>query len=239
MEVTHNPQPSLKVLLVEDNHDIAANICENLERAGHVVDFSPTAELALPLVSGNSFDLIVIDIMLPGMDGITLCQQIRHTNLSRAPILMLTARDEVDDKLAAFDAGADDYLTKPFSTREFLARAIVLSRRKVLTESASLVVGEITLNTQTQITTRQGQEISLGRIGYRILLELMKSSPGVLLRDDLEHVLWGEDRPDSDALRTHVSVLRKAIDKPFTKPMIHTVHGAGWRLIESDAGHQL
>lgn len=224
----------LRVLLVEDNVDISMNICENFEQAGHIIDYAQSAEAALALLPHAMFDLVIIDIMLPGLDGITLCKKTRESSLSHAPILMLTARDSIEDKLAAFDAGADDYLTKPFSTRELLARAVVLSRRKHLNEHATLVVGELKLNIKTQIVSRAGHDISLGKIGFRITQELMQVSPDVLLRDDLEHALWGEDRPDSDALRTHISVLRKLLDKPFDKPMIQTVHGAGWKIVEPE-----
>ena len=175
--------------------------------------------------------------MLPGMDGTSLCQHVRTNNLCLAPILVLTARDGVEDKLAAFDAGADDYLTKPFSTRELLARAAVLSRRRVLHDSARLIVGDIVLNASTQSVTREGQELRLGKIGFKIVHELLKASPGVVLRDDLEHVLWGDDRPDTDALRTHMSVLRKVLDKPFQKAMIQTVHGAGWKITNTPDKH--
>ena len=232
MRDTKHSMTVLRVLLVEDNLDISTNVCESFETAGHVIDYAHSAESALALLPNAIFDLLIIDIMLPGIDGLTLCQKIRQSNMSTAPILMLTARDAIDDKLAAFDAGADDYLTKPFSTRELLARALVLSRRKLFSEHATLVVGDLILNSNTQIVSREGREIAVGRIGFKITQELMKASPGVVLRDDLEHALWGSDPPDSDALRTHMSVLRKVLDKPFEQTMIHTVHGAGWKIIE-------
>lgn len=224
----------MRVLLVEDNHDISANVRESFEQSGHIFDCAYTAESALVFLSDTAFDLLIIDIMLPGKDGINLCRQIRESRLSTAPILMLTARDAIDDKLAAFDSGADDYLIKPFSTRELLARAVVLSRRKLLHEDATIVVGALTLNIKTQTVSREGQTIDVGKTGFRITRELMSASPAVVLRDDLEHALWGEDRPDSDALRTHISVLRKVLDKPFELPMIKTVHGAGWKIIDPE-----
>lgn len=236
MQNTSKQSTSLRVLLVEDNADIAMNICESFEHAGHIVDYANSAEMAMALLPSATLDLLIIDIMLPGMDGIELCSHIRANKLSSLPILVLTARNIVEDKLAAFDAGADDYLTKPFSTRELLARSAVLSRRKLLHDNATLVVGPISLDINTRTITRQGKIIEVGKIGYQITYELLKASPGIVLRDDLEHALWGDERPDSDALRTHMSVLRKNLDKPFNTQMIQTVHGAGWKLILPESG---
>lgn len=231
-----NSSKSLRVLLVEDNREIALNICDSFEQAGHCVDYSETAEQAVSIIERCNFDLIIVDIMLPGIDGIELCRLIRSRQLSMVPVLMLTAREFIDDKIAAFDAGADDYLTKPFSTRELLARALVLSRRRQFSENAKLAVGDIILDANSNVLTREGKTIPLGRLGFRIAHELLKASPGVVLRDDLEHALWGDDRPDSDSLRTHISILRKALDKPFSEPSIITVHGAGWKIVDTAAG---
>lgn len=147
-----------------------------------------------------------------------------------APVIMLTARDQVEDKLQAFESGADDYLVKPFSSRELLARVAVLSRRYRTQETSTLSVGQLSLNLESREVMRSGQSIVLTKTGFNILTELMRVSPNVVLRDDLEHVLWGDDRPESDSLRTHISMLRTALDKPFDSSLLHTVHGAGWKI---------
>jgi len=220
----------LRVLLVEDNRDIAASVCRSLERAGHVVDYAESSEQALEILGGSSVDLLVIDVMLPKMDGIALTRAIRTRKLTGNPILMLTARDAVEDKLAAFDAGADDYLTKPFEMPELIARCDVLTRRGRLNEGANFDVGDLSINPDTFEVMRAGDTLKLTPIGFQILLTLARAAPAVVLRDDLEHAIWGLDRPDSDAIRTHMSVLRAAVDRPYGTALIETVHGAGWRL---------
>jgi len=167
------------------------------------------------------------------MNGISLTREIRARKITGNPILMLTARDAVEDKLAAFDAGADDYLTKPFEMPELIARCDVLTRRGRLNEGSSVTVGELRIDPETFEVVRAGDRIKVTPIGFQILLTLSRAFPAVVLRDDLEHAIWGLDRPDSDAIRTHMSVLRAVVDKPYDNAMIETVHGAGWRLADT------
>jgi DNA-binding response OmpR family regulator len=218
-----------KVLLVEDHRDLAETVGDYLESKGYVVDFASDGLQALHLGVTESFDAIILDVMLPGLDGIQVCQRLRGDAQITTPILMLTARDQLDDKLTGFDAGADDYLVKPFDMPELVARIDALIRRERGVES-SYVVGELKMNVDTMEVTRAGQPIKLSRTLFDILRILMRESPKVVPRQDIERELWGDDPPDSDALRSHLYNLRQAVDKPFDTPLIETLASRGYRI---------
>jgi len=221
----------MRVLLIEDHLDIAANIVDHLSLRGHTVEVAPNGLGGLHLAVTESFDVIVLDVMLPGMDGLTVCRRLRESTSgsASAPVLMLTANDTLEDTLAGFDAGTDDYLTKPFSLRELEARLLALHKRRRV-EPSRLQVGDLVLDLGTLQVERAGHTIALNRMGLALLTELMKASPNVVTRDVLLRELWGDQPPGSDVLRSHVYALRRAIDKPFPTPLLHTVHGSGWRL---------
>lgn len=222
------------VLLVEDNHDIAAMLCEHLEQEGHEVDYAADGVTGLHLAVTGQFDAIILDLMLPGMDGLDLCRKYRQEAGGDTPILMLTARDTLEDKVAGLDAGADDYLVKPFELPELDARLRALLRRAGGEVAAtSLKVGDLEFDTGTLQVKRAGQAITLTPIGMKLLMALMKASPRVLDRRTLEREAWGDIVPDSDALRSHLYNLRKAIDKPFDRPLLQNVTGMGYRLAVS------
>jgi DNA-binding response OmpR family regulator len=221
----------LVILLVEDNRDIAEMVAEFLERKGYVVDHAGDGVTGLHLAVTNPYDVIVLDLMLPGLDGLALCRKLREQAKRDTPLLMLTARDTVDDKIVGLEAGADDYLVKPFEIRELEARIRTLLRRQrgaVVAET--LRVGDLTLDTSTLEVTRAGQAIKLMPIGLKLLTTLMRASPRIVSRQQLEREVWGDVLPDSDTLRSHLYALRKAIDRPFDRPVLHTVAGAGYRL---------
>jgi DNA-binding response OmpR family regulator len=224
------------ILLIEDNHDIAAMVGEHLEQSGHEVDYAADGITGLHLAVTEDADLIVLDLMLPGMDGLEVCRKLREEAAKSTPILMLTARDTIEDKVAGLDAGADDYLVKPFEMAELDARLRALLRRASGSVAAEVLrVGDLKLDTGTLEATRSGQQLTLTPIGLRLLTALLKASPRVLSRRDLERAVWGDIAPDSDALRSHLYNLRKAIDKPFDRPLLHTVPGLGYRLADRDA----
>ncbi len=226
----------LTVLLVEDNGDIAENICLYLENAGHTVDYAATGTQALVLAEAQRYDVLIVDVMLPGMDGLTLCKRLREDRNLETPVLMLTARDELGDKLQGFDAGADDYMTKPFELDELRARLMALTRRASGRTRQTLAVGDLELDARAMRASRAGERLDLSPTGFRLLHEMMLAYPNVVFRDDLERAIWGDDRPDSDALRSHVFALRKALDRPFEHKMLETVHGIGFRLRVPDGG---
>jgi len=225
----------MRVLIIEDNPDIAANLGDFLEDHGHTVDFAGDGVTGLHLAVVNDFDVIVLDLALPGMDGLELCRRLRADADKDTPVLMLTARDRLQDKLAGFEMGADDYLVKPFELQEVEARLKVLASRGRRRVRRELKVGDLTFHLATLAVNRAGNDIYLNPIGLKLLQILMESSPNVVSRNDLEMEVWGEEMPDSDSLRVHIHSLRSSIDKPFGSSMIQTRHGIGYRLVESDA----
>lgn len=225
---------NLRILVVEDNYDIAENISDYLEAEGNILDFAMDGIGGLHLALTKDFDAIVLDVMLPGMDGLTFCRKLRKEGGKQIPILMLTARDTLEDKLAGFDAGTDDYLVKPFALEELAARLYALVRRTKSTEYTRIRIADLELDTGSMKVFRAGQPIELNRACMKILTILMKAHPNLVERKELEHELWGDMPPGSDALRSHIYALRLAIDKPFKTPLLQTVHGVGYRLVETD-----
>jgi DNA-binding response OmpR family regulator len=224
------------VLLIEDNRNISEMVGEYLERRGYSLDYAADGLTGLHLAVTNSYDVIILDLMLPGLDGLELCRKLRQEGKRATPVLMLTARDTLDDKLKGLDAGADDYLVKPFAIQELEARIRALMRRDRRQVSAEVLkVGDLVLDTATLRVTRGGRELSLSPIGLKLLAILMRESPRVVSRRDIEREIWGDQLPDSDTLRSHLYNLRKVIDKPFDKPLLHTIHSAGYRIADLDA----
>ena len=226
---------SATILVIEDNHDIAQMVCNFLETAGYEVDYAGDGVSGLHLAVTGSFDAIILDLMLPGLDGLEVCRKLRQEAGKDTPVLMLTARDTLDDKIAGLDAGADDYLVKPFDVRELDARLRAMIRRssgRIVNEV--LEIGDLRVDTGTMEVERAGKKLSLTPIAFTILLTLLKASPRVVSRRDLERAVWADVAPDSDALRSHLYTLRKAVDKPFDSPLVHTVAGRGYRLAEVD-----
>ncbi len=223
------------VLLIEDNRGISEMVGEFLERRGYSVDYAADGVTGLHLAVSNSYDVVVLDLMLPGMDGLDVCRKLRQDAKKSTPVLMLTARDTLEDKVTGLDAGADDYLVKPFEVKELEARVRALIRRDRRQVSQELLrVGDLTLDTATLRLTRAGKDLQVSPIGLRLLTILMRESPRVVSRRDIEREVWGDMLPDSDTLRSHLYNLRKVIDKPFHKTLLHTIHSAGYRLADLD-----
>ncbi len=230
----------MRVLIIEDNRDLASNMFDFLEARGHVVDAAGDGITGMHLALVNQYDAIVLDLMLPGMDGITLCRKLREEGGKDTPILMITARDSLDDKIAGLEAGADDYLVKPAELREIELRLRVLLRRSgdQTVAQKKLVVEDLNLDTLTCTVRRGDKTIELPPIPYKILRVLMSRSPNVVNRNDIEHAVWGEGRPDSDSLRAHVHLLRDLIDKPFERKLLRTLRGFGYQIVSPDAPDQ-
>lgn len=226
-----DPAP-IRALIVEDNRDICGNIAAYLEKLGYLLDFAHDGVTAMNLALTNPFDVIVLDLMIPRMDGLTFCQRLRADAEIETPVLMLTARDTLDDRLKGFDAGADDYLVKPFALQELHARIRALYKRSHRNADNVLTVGDLTLNQSTLQVHRAGRRIEINPAGMKLLQRLMQESPSVVDREELETLLWADERPDGDALRSHMYKLRQAIDRPFDNPLIHTVHRIGYRIAE-------
>lgn len=222
----------MRILIIEDNRDLAASMYDFLEAKDHIVDAARDGITGMHLALVNEYDAIVLDQTLPGMDGLTLCRKLRTEAGKNTPILMVTARDSLDDKIAGLEAGADDYMVKPAELREVELRLRVLYRRlgDQTMSQKKLAVDELTLDTLTCTVRRGEQVIELPPIPYKILKTLMSRSPQVVKRDDLEHAVWGESRPDSDSLRAHMHMLRDYIDKPFERKLLHTLRGFGYQI---------
>ncbi len=221
------------ILLIEDQRDTAALVGEHLVRRGYTVDYATDGADGLRLAGSGNYDVIVLDLMLPDMDGVDVCRALRRRSGRATPVLMLTARDDMEDKVAGLEAGADDYLTKPFDIRELDARLRALIRRDRRSVSGHVYqVGDMVLDTGTMQLTRAGRPLAVSPIGMRLLAILMRESPRVVSRNDIEREIWGDHLPDSDTLRSHLYNLRKAIDKPFDRPLLHTIHSSGYRLAE-------
>ncbi len=224
-----------KILVIEDNPDIVANIYAFFEPKGFELDNAHNGISGLTLASNNRYDVILLDVMLPGMDGTKLCKKLREELHDKTPVLMLTARDTISDKVAGFDSGADDYLVKPFSLVELESRIKALIRRHQDSHfEHSITVGILSLNTEVHTIVRESKPIKLTPTGFKILQILMSAAPRVVSKNELEEKVWGEDIPSSDALRTHVHSVRAQVDKPFDKTMIVTVPGIGYQIIDPD-----
>ena len=220
----------MRILVIEDNRDILANVLDYLQLKGYSVDCAQDGVSGLHLACTGHYDLVVLDIMLPGMDGFAVCQRLREDARSEVPILMLTARDALEDRLKGLRAGADDYLLKPFALAELVARIEAILRRSQGGRKRQLIVADLVYDLDTLEITRAGVTLKLNPLAMKLLAILMQKSPNVVRREVLEEALWGEDCPDSDSLRSHIHQLRQVLDKPFTTPLLHTLHGIGYRL---------
>jgi len=220
----------MQLLLIEDNLDLSANIGEFLESRGHVIDYARDGLRGLELAASERYDAVILDLGLPGLDGIALCKCLRERARKDVPLLMLTARDTEADKLQGFEVGADDNLTTPFSLPVLLARLTAVIRRSVGAKEI-LRVDDLTFDLRTLSIRRGERTITLAQTGMRILEQLMRASPGVVTRMQIERSVWGDDRPDSDAaLRVHIFAIRSEIDGPGERKLLQTVHGTGYRL---------
>ena len=222
---------TIKILVVDDNSDILANVAEYLEMKGWIVECSLTSADAWERVHRSDIDLMILDVGLPGMDGMTLCRRLRSEGKT-LPILMLTARDAIDDRVDGLMAGADDYLVKPFALRELAARVETLLRRTLGATNSTLTVGPLTMNLRTLKVTRNQIPIKLNPTCLKILRSLMSRSPAIVSRAQLELEIWPNDQPMSDSLRSNLYLLRQAIDKPFENEgaLLHTHQGFGWSI---------
>lgn len=225
----------MKILLVEDDYDVARNVCEYLEAASHQVEVAPDGLIGLDCATRERYDCIILDISLPRLTGIQLCERIRSLGFGRVPILMLTAMGALSYKEEAFNAGADDYLVKPFALKELELRLAALMRR--LTESKAgkhLKVGDLVYDIMTQDIRRGDQVINLAATSRTILELLMRNSHRVVSKQEIEQAVWSDEPQSGDLVRIHIHTLREAIDKPFQRPLLHTVRGTGYRLSADD-----
>ncbi|GFM85733.1 chemotaxis protein CheY [Pseudomonas cichorii] len=226
---------SLQVLIIEDNRLLAANMFDYLEACGHIPDAAPDGHSGLSLAIQNRYDAIILDWMLPRMDGMSVLRKLREEHGCVTPIIMLTAKDQLEGKLLSFEQGADDYLVKPVALPELEIRLRVMVSRAKASAAAGrqLRIRDLTYNLDSQEVTRGSRTLTLSGTLRNVLELLMRESPRTVRRDRLEGLIWGESVPDGDLLRSHMHLLRRAIDQNGEHKLLHTVTGTGYRLGES------
>lgn len=229
-QVKIKQSPPLRILIVEDDAMLAASIEEWFTLDGHSCDYAANGQEALSRLSTTQFDVVILDINLPLVDGLEVTQLIRKQGNS-TPILMLTARDAINDRVAGLEAGADDYVVKPFSLEEVSARVHVLSIRRTGAVHR-LWVGPLELLIDERRVRCEGREIQLSPIGWRLLETLARSSPAAVNRESLIFAAWGENPPPSNNLKVQIFKIRKAIDQNSSDSLIQSVPGLGYRLCD-------
>lgn len=221
----------MRILVVEDEKPLANAIKEGLTENNFVVDVAYDGDSALSKIEiEESYDLVILDIMLPKLDGITLLKKIRELKYTM-PVLMLTAKSEIETKVKTFGVGADDYLTKPFDFRELLARVHALLRRTKDIKTSIIKIEDLEIDTEKMVVTRGGKPIDLTKKEYQILLYLCMNRGRIVEKKELENHLWDENStPWSDTLRTHIKNIRRKVDSGFEKKLIKTIPGVGYEI---------
>ncbi len=220
----------LSILLIEDNQTIAAQLTEFFEGHGWIVDYASHGNQGVELALNQNFDVIILDLNLPDIDGLEVCKQIKQQAKVNPPILMLTARDAFESKAEGYEIGADDYVTKPFDFRELALRCQALARRHNLHKSQRIEIADLVIEKNECTVKRAEQLLKLTNIGFKILLTLAEAFPQAVSRSNLIFKVWGDVPPDTDALRTHIYSLRNELDKPFKSKMLTTITNVGYKL---------
>jgi len=222
--------PAPRILVIEDNPVLRANLDAMFLEHGIHADFAADGLSGLQAALSAPPDVLVLDLGLPGLDGLRVCERLRAQADRHVPVLMLTARDALDDKLLGFRSGADDYLVKPFAAAELLARCLALSQRHRAGTTHVLRIGSLSIDRRSGLARRAGRTLDLQQTAQRLLLALAEAWPRTLTRSELVERVWGASPPESGPLRTHLYLLRRALDGPADTPMLKTVHGVGFRL---------
>lgn len=221
----------MHILIIEDDPDLAAVVGAYLQGRGHIMDYAQDGMRGLQLAQTKPPDALILDLMLPGLDGLSLCKRLREGSGAQLPVLMLTARDTLEDKLKGFRAGADDYLVKPFSMQELEARLLALYQRHKLSKRGQVLrVADLEYNLDTEEIHRGKRLIRLKPAARKLLACLMRAPHRVVTRQELEQVLWADEPPDHDALRVHIHAIRSAVDGRGEAALVQTVRGSGYRL---------
>lgn len=230
-----NNEP-LSILIIEDNAQLAANLYDYLAACGHNLDAAPDGLSGLHLASIKDYDAILLDWNLPRLDGLTVLRRLRKDAKKKVPIIMLTARDQLADKIDGFEGGLDDYLVKPVALPEIEVRlrSLVNRLKQPAAPDDVLTVGDLYFDIRKVQVRRGERSVPIARIGRRLLELLMRESPNVVSRARLERAAWGDIVPDNDLLRSHMHVLRRAIESGSEKPLLHTVPGSGYRICENE-----
>lgn len=219
------------LLVIEDSEDILANIYDYLEPMGYGLDCARNGLTGLEMAITGGFDCVILDILLPGLDGLSLCRKLREEYHNTVPVIMLTALGQEEDRVLGLDAGADDYLVKPFSLRELEARIRALLRRgHAINTSGEYAFADISINPAKHCAFRQNRALRLSPSAFLILAELVRKAPEVVTRQRLEELLWAGEERGPGALRNHIHELRQILDKPFSFPILQTIPHIGYCL---------
>ncbi|MGB9988215.1 response regulator transcription factor [Pseudoduganella rhizocola] len=226
---------ALNVLIIEDNAALAANIYDYLEACGHHPDAAPDGESGLSLLAINQYDVVVLDWMMPRMDGMAMLARLRALK-STIPVIVVTAKDQLENKLQGFETGADDYIVKPVALPELEIRLRVLAQRARGAQASApvLQVDDLRFDLGTLEVTRAGKRLAMTPVRRQLLELLMRKSPALVRREELETLIWQDDVPDNDVLRSHMHMLRKSVDGNSARKLIKTIAGSGYRLCASD-----
>jgi DNA-binding response OmpR family regulator len=229
----------MRLLLVEDDTRIARFVAKGLREKSYAVDVAGSGEEALYQAAINTYDLLILDVMIPAPDGFAVCRELRKSG-QRMPILMLTARDAVEDRISGLDHGADDYLTKPFEFRELLARLRALLRRTGRLQPAKLAVADLVIDTVGQNVSRGGRMISMTAKEYALVEFLARNAGRVVGRAEIAEHVWDEEfDPFSNLIEVYVNRVRRKIDADSAHPLLHTRRGAGYLLSAGDEAGEL
>lgn len=218
----------VKALLVEDDLDLATALIDYMSLEDIDCDYAADGQVGFNLIMSNSYDVIILDLNLPKIEGLAVCERIRNDGVE-VPVLMLTARDTLDDKLTGFSKGADDYLVKPFAMEELLARIKVLAKRRS-GQVSKLTVADLELDLSQHQASRAGVILKLSPIAIKILEVLMREYPSGVSREKIIQSVWGDEQPDSNSLKVHIFNLRKQVDQKGMTPLIHTIAGFGFAI---------
>lgn len=224
----------LRVLLVEDNQAIANQVIAFLEGHDWDVDYAAEGKLGVRLALEHTFDVIILDLNLPDIDGLRVCEEVKSQASVNVPILMLTARDAFEDKVKGFGKGADDYLTKPFDLRELVLRCEAMSRRSELHQNTVVSHGPLSLDTRSFEVLWSSENVKVTKVGFKLLHKLLSEMPYPVSRSELIEHVWGDEPPESNALKSHIYALRKATEQVTGKPILHTISNIGYQLKDVD-----
>lgn len=219
----------MRLLLLEDDIVIASELERVLRKNDYQVDVAPDGNVATKLALENPYALLILDVMVPGPDGYEVCATVRRANID-TPVLMLTAKDAIEDRVTGLDRGADDYLVKPFAVPELLARLRALTRRDQAIKSETLTFADLTIDPRTHIAKRADQDLQLTKREFSLLEALTRNPGHVLTRDQILNRVWQNEEALPNTVNFHMSSLRKKVDSPFPTKLIHTVHGLGYVL---------
>lgn len=222
----------MKVLIVEDDLAIMETIADYLDLHGYIVECAYNGVAAISQIKTQSFDVIIMDIMMPKLNGIATVERLRNEYLLSTPILFLTARDSLEDKKKAFTAGGDDYLVKPFALEELILRIDSLGKRGQSGNKRMLIVGDLQYDLQSNTLYRNSIPIKLSKIQHQMIRLLMQKFPSVVTKQQMSEGIWGDEEPSSDALRSHIYALRKALNKGINTNILETLHGQGFKLVD-------